>query len=145
MAGDERGGTCVNRATLIVFFLPEPLQARLFDLPSRQAGGRAAARGFGAVDRRLGNTCAVGDYAWPPVIALDAQTERVERSEIDSEGRASSAGVCVSHLRLLGAVREARARSVCALQGFEGVGFMRRRLFIADVSLQARKRKKFIR
>lgn len=50
VTGDERGGTCVNRMNLIVFFLSEPLQARLFDLPSRQ---EAAARGLSAVDRRL--------------------------------------------------------------------------------------------
>lgn len=41
VTGDERGGTCMNRVTLIVFFLSEPLQASLFDLPSRRAGGRA--------------------------------------------------------------------------------------------------------
>lgn len=70
VTGDERGGTCMNGATPIVFFLPEPLQARLFDLLSRRA---SAARTHGA-DRYLGNTCADGDYAWPPVIALDAQT-----------------------------------------------------------------------
>lgn len=41
MTGDESGGTCMNGVTLIVFFLSEPLQAKLFDLPSRQAGGNA--------------------------------------------------------------------------------------------------------
>lgn len=41
----------MNGMNLIVFFLSEPLQARLFDLPSRREAA-AAARGLSAVDRR---------------------------------------------------------------------------------------------
>lgn len=37
VTGDERGGACVNRMNVIVFFLSEPLQARLFDLPRQVA------------------------------------------------------------------------------------------------------------